>query len=372
MPITIQEFKESMVPSVVAFNERLAEGKLRWRLPTSPGPNWLPRLPDSTIFRQLFLALDETATVRGGYCIKHQDYRIGDGVRSIGQIALPLSEGIVDRHYAQVGAQLLLHAIHQQPFLYALGMGGQDESITNLVRAARWRVITLPFYFRVLRPFVFLRNVRILRRSSLRRLALDGLALSGLGWLGCKAVNLVLSCAAPSQRGLTVEQVDEFSDWADDVWQASAPEYPYSAVRDAATLRILYPKDDPRFIRLKISEAGRWIGWAVLLATDLRNHKQFGNMRLGSIVDAFARPADADKIIAVAERLLRSKNVDLIVSNQAHGRWCQALRRCGFLTGPSNFLLATSRKLTELLDTLKITNDSLYLNRGDGDGPINL
>ena len=156
------------------------------------------------------------------------------------------------------------------------------------------------------------------------------------------------------------------------MWRACAPEYPYCAVRDAATLRILYPQDDPRFIRLKISEAGRLIGWAVLLATDLKNHKQFGSMRLGSIVDAFARPADAEKIIVAAERLLRSKKVDLIVSNQSHGSWCRALRKCGFLTGPSNFLLATSRKLTELLDALQIANDRLHLNRGDGDGPINL
>ena len=60
---------------------------------------------------------------RGGYCLKHQDYRIGDGVRSIGQMALPLSEGQVDRTYAQVGAQLLWHAVRQQPLVYTFGDG---------------------------------------------------------------------------------------------------------------------------------------------------------------------------------------------------------------------------------------------------------
>jgi hypothetical protein len=198
------------------------------------------------------------------------------------------------------------------------------------------------------------------------------LACSGLGWLGCQAANLVLLRGAPSLRGLTFDEVDEFSDWADDLWRTCAPEYPYCAVRDAAALRILYPKGNPRFIRLKVSEAGRLVGWAVLLASDLKNHKQFGRMRLGSIVDVFARPADAEKIVAAAERQLRVKHVDLIVSNQAHGSWCRALTKCGFLAGPSNFLLATSRRLTALLDTARITNGQLHLNRGDGDGPINL
>jgi hypothetical protein len=201
---------------------------------------------------------------------------------------------------------------------------------------------------------------------------LDGLAFTGLGWLGGRAANFVLSCTTPSRRGLAVEQVDEFSDWADDLWQACAPEYPYCAVRDAATLKLLYPREDPRFIRLKISAAGRPIGWAVLLATDLKNHKQFGRMRLGSIVDVFARPADAEKVVVAAERLLSEKKVDLMVSNQLHASWRHALRQCGFLAGPSNFLLATSRKLTALLDTLQIAADALHVNRGDGDGPINL
>ena len=372
MPIVIREYDVCMVPGVVAFNDRLAQGGTRWRFPTSPTSGWLPRRPGRSLFQQYFLALDGSSDVRGGYCIKHQDYRIGDSVRSIGQIALPLSEGIVDRTFAQVGAQLLLHAIHQQPLLYALGIGGQDETITHLVRAAGWRVITLPFCFRVIRPYGFLRNVRILRRSPLRRAILDGLAFTGLGWLGGNVANFVLSYRAPSHQGLTVEQVDEFSDWADELWQAFSPEYPYCAVRDTANLKILYPREDPRFMRLKISEAGRVIGWAVLLATDLKNHKQFSDMRLGSIVDVFARPADAEKIIVAAERWLRAKNVDLIVSNQSHTSWCRALRKCGFLAGPSNFLLATSRKLTELLDKLQIANDKLHLNRGDGDGPINL
>jgi hypothetical protein len=372
MAVTIVPYEASFEPAVASFNGRLRAGGAAQRFPEKHVPAWLPPAQGRTLFFEFFLAVENEATVRGCYALKHQEYWIGGQQQSIGYLALPLSEGIVNRSYTAIGAQLLLHAIRRQPMMYVLGMGGQEEAITHLVRAAGWRVVTVPFYFQVVHPFAFLRNIRILRRSRLRRFALDALALSGTGWVIGKGANFALSCGAPSHRRLAVEEVDEFSDWADELWQACASEYRYCAVRDAATLRILYPKENSRFIRLRIAEAGRWIGWAVLLATDLKDHKQFGNMRLGSIVDAFARPADAEKIVFAAQRLLWTKAVDLMVLNQSHACWCRALKKCGFLAGPSNFLLGTSRKLTETLDRLQIVGDMLYLDRGDGDGPINL
>jgi hypothetical protein len=211
-----------------------------------------------------------------------------------------------------------------------------------------------------------------LRRSRWSRFLVDVAAFTGLGWLGCQSVNLLLARRPPRFSDLQIEEVDEFGDWAESLWARCASEYPYISVRDAAALRILYPKENPRFIRIRVSQGGHLLGWAVLLATDLVNHKQFGNLRLGSIVDVLAPPEEADKIIASAERLLSQKNVDLIISNQAHESWQRALRRCGFLSGPSNFLLATSRKLTELIDSSHVSHEQLHLNRGDGDGPINL
>jgi hypothetical protein len=372
MSLKIVPYEAPQEPAVAAFNERLNAGGVTQRFSESHIPCWLPPAPGRRLFVEFFLAQENDGTVRGCYALKHQEYRIGRLTQSIGYLSLPISEGIVDRRYAAVGAQLLLHAIRRQPLIYGLGIGGENEAIARLLRAAGWRVSTVPFFFRVIRPYRFLRNIRILRRSPLRAALLDALAFSGLGWLGGKAANLVLSRRAPSSANIVADEAEEFSDWADDLWRACAPEYPYCAVRDAATLRILYPKENPRFVRLKIRAAGRIIGWAVLLASDSRNHKQFGGMRLGSIVDAFARPAEAEKTVLAADRALRAKNVDIIVSNQSSQTWCHALRRCGYLSGPSNFLFATSRKLTELLELEHISDDSFYLNRGDGDGPINL
>jgi hypothetical protein len=60
--------------------------------------------------------------------------------------------------------------------------------------------------------------------------------------------------------------------------------------------------------------------------------------------------------------------VDLIISNQSHTAWTEALRANGFLQGPSNYLLGASKPLSALADPLS----ECHINRGDGDGPVNL
>jgi len=45
-----------------------------------------------------------------------------------------------------------------------------------------------------------------------------------------------------------------------------------------------------------------------------------------------------------------------------------ALRADGFFAGPSNFLFAASKGLT----ALGVPSADLHMNRGDGDGPVNL
>ena len=114
------------------------------------------------------------------------------------------------------------------------------------------------------------------------------------------------------------------------------------------------------------------VGWAVVLDSHLSGHKYFGDMRLGSIVSGLATPADAAMVVRAAAAFLRSRGVDLIVSNQSHTVWCRAFSRAGFLRGPSNFLFASSPQLTALLGRQHVQNCDLHLTRGDGDGPINL
>jgi hypothetical protein len=169
-----------------------------------------------------------------------------------------------------------------------------------------------------------------------------------------------------------VEEVAEFTDWTDSVWDACQREYGLSAVRDAATLRILYPKEESKFIRLRVTRRKQCLGWAVLLDSRLSGHNQFGRMRLGSLVDCLALPADARSVAIAARDVLEKRGVDLIVSNQSHAAWGKALKAAGFWRGPSNFIFATSPQLTDVLKASHVQDADVHLNRGDGDGPVNL
>ncbi len=257
MPITIHEYAAERVEAVRRFNERLSAGGATMRFPLSPIPEWLPKIAGRRLFQELYLAVDESAAVRGAYILKHQDFWIKDRVAAIADFHLPISEGAVNKSYPQVGVQLLRDALQRQALLYGLGIGGYDEALARLLIAAGWHMYSVPFFFRVVHPATFLRNVAYLRQNVGARWALDALALSGLGWLGIGGAQAFCGRARRPDPTIAVEQVDEFAGWADELWQRCRHQYGMSAVRDAKTLRILYPKGDKRFIRLKLSDWSR-------------------------------------------------------------------------------------------------------------------
>ncbi len=372
MPIRITEYTEAMVDSVMRFNDRIRAGGVESLFPTSPRPAWLPKLPGRQIFQEQYLALDDQAAVRGAYILQHRQVSLQGQTIAWGDFQLPISEGSVDRRYVAVGPQLLLDALKRQPLLIAMGMGGFQEALPQLLRAAGWNLFAVPFFFRVTHPFPFLRNIRYLRRGPLGRTLLDALAFSGLGWLTVKTVHAARGHRIQPDPAVTVAEVDEFHEATDELWNAHRGQYGVSPYRDHATLKILYPKDERKFIRLEFSRRQQLIGWAVLLNSPLAGHNYFGNVRLGSIVDCFAPPAEAGQVIRCARDFLEAQGVDLIVSNQAHAAWGKALQGGGFLRGPSNFLFASSPDLTRLFQSRGIGSDDLHVNRGDGDGPINL
>jgi hypothetical protein len=162
--------------------------------------------------------------------------------------------------------------------------------------------------------------------------------------------------------------VPEFGEWADEIWNSAKSTYEFIGARDAATLNILYPSKSDRYKRLVVSARNRIIGWALMLDTKLKDHKQFANMRVGTIVDVLSLPGEEGAIIAQASLFLERQGVDLIVTNQSYTRWKVALKRCGFLVGPSNYGFAASPDLAREFSSL----EQCHLTRGDGDGPINL
>ncbi len=368
MPIAIEPYTSDMEPAVVQFNRRLSDHGITFKFPESSKPAWLPKVNDRQIYQQPYLAVDGDGAVRGGYILKHQDFWI-DGYRhSIGNYQLPLSEGIIEKKYGVVGLRLLSDALRRQPLLYALGMGGQDKPLPQLLRSMRWSLHAVPFYFKVCHPSRFLRNIAFLRRSPLRRIFLDLAAVTGAGWLGLRLMQRVKR----SRTTTTHETVESFDDWTDNLWDKCKSRLSLSAVRDRAALNILYPPGDPKFTRLKIVDSGEAIGWAVLMNTAMSGHKQFGNMKVGSIIDCLGVSGREPEIMAHAAEYLRREGADLIVSNQMHHGYGQALKDCGFLEGPTNFVFAASPELAGLLNLSSDILPDMHINRGDGDGPIHL
>ena len=169
---------------------------------------------------------------------------------------------------------------------------------------------------------------------------------------------------------LKIKEFKKFDNTFDRLWNKEKIKYEFIAVRDSLTLNKLY--SDSKFAKIVVYENNDIIGWVVLLNTQMKNHKQFGSMRVGSIVDCFADPKNATKILYSATEYLKNCKVDIIVSNHSHLVWNKSFQNIGYLQGPSNFLFATSNELAKEIEPFKENYKKLFLMRGDGDGPINL
>jgi hypothetical protein len=234
-----------------------------------------------------------------------------------------------------------------------------------------WSMFDVPFFFKVNRPYRFLRGIWALRTSVPRKLALDAAAFTGAGWLGLRTLEAVRR-RGDGGRSVSIEAVPAFGDWADRLWERCNARYAMIGLRDSVTLNRLYPASDPRPLRLKVSAGGAVLGWAVAVDTRMRDHKQFGNLRVGTIADCLALPEHAAAVVASAAAFLEGRGVDLVVSNQSHQGWRAALRSAGFLQGPSNYIFAASKKLSAMLEPFAVNAREMHINRGDGDGPIHL
>jgi len=356
MRIEIRPFSPEWTGAVDAFNARLTTGGVEsgLRLPLDPEKDLL--------LGSLMYIATENGAVRGGYILRPQQFSFAGELRRVAHYRLPLSEGIVDRAYVQVGSLLLRNAMRQEPLLYALGMGGLKRPLARMLKLHGWNLCSVPFCFRVPRPLRFFRELRAVRTSRWRAAGMDLAAFSGTGWFCLKALEWFRT--QPSRSDIHSDAVDDLGGWADAFWRASCSEYAMAAVRDAAVLRELYPPLDGRFLKVRVTDAG----WAILLDTIMQGDKYFGNLRVGTIADCLAKPQHAGAVIRAARIYLEQRGVDLIVTNQRHVAWLAALRADGFLQAPSNFFFAASKPLSELAGSVS----GYHLTRGDGDGPIHL
>lgn len=368
MPIVIQPYREEHQQAVREFNQRLIASGADPNLVffTSSQPQWLPKTEGAKLYQEFFVAL-EGGVVRGGYALKYQDFAVADGaVHNVGYYHHPISEGIINHSYAALGGMLLKHAMNRSPLLYCLGMGGYDRPLPKMLMRLGWAHFPVPFYFKIVRPNRFLREMQALRISPFRRALLDVAAFTGAGWVGVKTIQSFRKLRAPKPVEFTVEKVEEFSEWVDSLWARAKSHYSMTGVRDSQTLRTLYPATVPHFTRLRIRRNAQDIGWAVV-GERLKSEK-YGAMRVGSIVDCWAQPEDAWPVMESASATLVEQGMDLIVSNQSHHLWARALENTGFLNSSSNFIFAAGKKLSALLQPFAEKQPHLHFTRADGDG----
>jgi hypothetical protein len=375
MLIEIVPYQAHHIPAAQAFNARLraagvdvAFGMRALLRETNAVP---ARLPGSGLFEESFLAVEGEA-VRGGYTLQHQDFLLNGKVASIGLFRHPLSEGTTDRRYTLVAPRLLRHALKRQPLLHGVGIGGYDVVAARLLKTAGFAIGTVPFYFRVEHAGRFLREVRILRSSRLRRLASDVGAATGIGAVAIGLAQRYRTRRSKPHRRVSSRAFRSFDAWVDAVWVASMGGIDFGAVRDHPVLAQLYDTPGNRFLKVVIEDAGEPCGWVVCLATQGHNHKAFGDLKVGSIVDCLVRPGYEGALIDAAVERLRQEDVDLIVTNQSLKTIGVALQGAGFLRGPSNFLLAASPMLAKRLPALESDLRRVHLNRGAGQTAANL
>jgi hypothetical protein len=371
MPIKIEPFVPDHIPEVRHFNERLRSGGApeEYVFFETPQPEWLPRANDSAIFNELFVAVDGAA-VRGAYALKRQLFQVLGQVKTVGFYHHPFSEGIVNRAYSVVGALLLNDVVRREPLMYCLGMGGYDRPLPRMLAAMKWRHFAVPFRFRILRPFRFLRGMETLRKDPLKALALDVAAFTGLGWAGIRIVQAWKSKTMLfGNDGVTATVEPTFGAWADEVWNECAGEYPLIAIRDQRSLNVLFPAENRLFTRLRISRRdGGTAGWAVVSTRQIKDHPQYGNLRVGQIVDALARSGDASSVVMAAVRALARQGADVATCNHSHAAWVAAMDQAGFLPGPSNFIFAAPPTLAAMLAPFEEYQNKLFFTRADGDG----
>lgn len=372
MTIEIRPASAADIIPIREFNRRLAEQQVGggFSLPESPWSLGVAQEAGAPVWHEVFVARECAGDVHGGYALKRELlFTHGERRCEIWNYQIPLSEGIFDRRYATLGIRLLQDASARHAHLYCLGMGSFQRPLPRLLQRASWTVEAVPFHFRVLRANGFIKNIAFLRTSRARRLVLDAARLSGIGTLGLAAWGLGTRLRAPRHpENLIADDIPAFGTEADEIFSAAAGHYGAVLDRTAAALNVRFPATDRRLVRLMVRAQDQPIGWLVLTRNTLRGHKQFGDMRLGCLVDGLCDPTYASALVRLAVDHLAREGVDLIVSNQTHHAWLRALERNGFARGPSNFIFARSPELAACTPPLT----DCHVNRGDGDGPINL
>lgn len=321
--------------------------------------------------QEMYVAVSDGEVHGGVWLHEHAFYHRGKLVQA-GWLKYPVAESLINRDYGGVPGAMIVTLMRRQARLMALGMGHRHTPFAQLLDALGWTIIDVPFFAAPVRPALLLRHLPPPLRSGIVDAAGKAAAFSGLATLAAAPLNLLRYARTRHLlRGISVQPVPEFGEWADNIWAECRSRYGFIARRDSAMLNQFYPASFPRLSRLRVRRDRRDIGWICTTLADPSSEgalREFGQLRVGLLADSLGQPQDAPAILAAGIASLVRQGADVVVTNQLHPSWSLPLRFLGFLPRASNFLFACSKPMAERLSN-ELASRDLFLNRGDCDGP---
>lgn len=378
MKITFSPYQNNDIPAVKRFNQRFRDANSDFIFSESNVSSEFPKDGQTKLHCEYFLAKDETGEVRGAYYVKNEEYYINGKNVEIVYWQYPLSEGVIDKKYTHVGASILHDLEQRRKLVFVLGLGGFQHPIARMLKIRGWYMYVVPFYFLIINARAFFSEFEYL--NALKKSLGPKVILGVVKFFGLLHFFIFLTRIYSTiyrfinfkrYNGIKVEIVEEFSLFADELWEKNKNCYSIVAKRDSAFLNKVYPKTVLKFHRLKIMQKEICIGWTVLLCTKMENDKYFGNLKVGTLVDAFSKPEYSEVLINKSVEYLRKLNADLIVTNHANINWGTRFIKNGFIKGPSNFIFACSKGIEEFYKN-DVDFENGFLMRGDGEGPSHL
>lgn len=370
MAIRIVDSSDTLIAEVRAMNQRLRDGGSRWGFYDSAVPDWLAAASDNAIWRRYLIAQDDrTGTVHGGYVLKQQPFLLDGTPMLVGNVQGPVSEGLINRRHALIGPLLIRDSLARMPLQFTWGTSARKAA---MLASSGWTGGSVPILIDPVRPGRVLAQLSSRLSNPAVRTTARLVAAGRLADPVVAARRSLIRLAGPSLRGVVIKDEARFGDWADHVWETAKSDYRLIAERTAAALNRIMPEVGwPDAHPISIWRNGSAIGWAALRIQREGGHPQFGDLAIGSVVDALAVPGEEATVAAASMRRLRASDLDLIGAAFADRRWVSAFAKAGCLVIRRRRNLMLSPELKARMNPFEI-HAGLHFSLIDGDGPRSL